>query len=175
VDKDWLGHRSAKCRLAWPSPLAIPHAVSGASIRAHPTTTLWSVDGQPNERAVGASTQHCELDYRQNVKNLPFRKVHPPRKIKGFHIPSHSLLSPLHHVLFSSVHVLATWNPKFLVAQNWLSRLDSGKRSTKIFGLSKTAEQVKRMSIPLLRASQINSCMVLKIWLQFSSYSAVLP
>jgi hypothetical protein len=31
---------------------------------------------------------------RQFVKYLPFRKLQPPRKIKGFAVPSHSFLAP---------------------------------------------------------------------------------
>jgi hypothetical protein len=42
---------------------------------------------------------HCELDARQKRKLLPFRKLQPPKKIKGFYIPSHFLPSHTRHVL----------------------------------------------------------------------------
>jgi hypothetical protein len=41
----------------------------------------------------------CELDDRQFVKYLPFRKLQPPRKIKGFAVLSHSLPAPHRAVL----------------------------------------------------------------------------
>jgi len=50
---------------------------------------------------------HSELDNRQNAKYLPFLKLQPPKKIKGFYILSHSLPSRIRHVLF----FLATYWP----------------------------------------------------------------
>src|SRR5205823_13632215 len=41
-----------------------------------------------------------ELDNRQNAKYLPFPKLQPPKKIKGFYILSHSLPSRTRPVLF---------------------------------------------------------------------------
>jgi hypothetical protein len=42
---------------------------------------------------------HCELDDRQKRKYLPFRKLQPQKKIKGFGVLSHSLSPPHRHVL----------------------------------------------------------------------------
>ena len=47
---------------------------------------------------------HCEKDYRQKRKLLPFRKLQPPRDFEGFHIASHPLPSLLHHVLFLATY-----------------------------------------------------------------------
>jgi hypothetical protein len=41
-----------------------------------------------------SASPHCELDDRHFVKYLPFRKLQPPRKIKGFVVLSHSLPAP---------------------------------------------------------------------------------
>src|SRR6266851_7349027 len=49
----------------------------------------------------------CEMDYRQNAKYLPFRKLQPPREINDFPVLSHSLPSRIRHVLF----FLATYWP----------------------------------------------------------------
>ena len=59
------------------------------------------------QRGIEPLPPHCELGYRQKRKYLPFRKLQPPKKIKGFDIPSHSLPSRIRHVLL----FLATYWP----------------------------------------------------------------
>ena len=54
---------------------------------------------------------HCELDDRQKCKYLPFQKLQPPRKIKGFAVLSHSLPAPHRAVL----PILSTNWPQILV------------------------------------------------------------
>ncbi len=57
--------------------------------------SFWWSRGGSNPRPL-----RCELDNRQNAKYLPFRKLQPPKKIKGFYILSHSLPSRTRPVLF---------------------------------------------------------------------------
>src|SRR5437660_10912571 len=63
---------------------------------------LWWSRGGSNPRPL-----RCELANRQNAKYLPFRKLQPPKKIKGFPVLSHSLPSRMPRVLF----FLATYWP----------------------------------------------------------------
>jgi hypothetical protein len=42
---------------------------------------------------------HCELDDRHKRKYLPFKKLQPPKNIKGFAVLSHSLPAPYRAVL----------------------------------------------------------------------------
>jgi len=69
----------------------------------------------------------CELHNRQNAEYLPFRKLQPPKKIKGFYILSHSSPSLIRGVLFFLVTYWSHGRRLFFVIEHapWDSALHS--------------------------------------------------
>src|SRR6266508_3663801 len=65
---------------------------------------------------------HCESDARQKRKLLPFRKLQPPKKNRGFPVLSHSLLFHILRVLlFLGTYWLLGFgvNPSVETVGNW--------------------------------------------------------